>query len=69
MWDDNSTYPKIYTGYAFKPHMNVIFVNDFSNETFNQDGNDSAILKKIYYNPPNLIFQHLPVEEKVRNLV
>ena len=68
MWDKNSVYPKKETGYAFKPHMNDRFVNDFNNRTFNQNGNDSAILKKKYYNPPNLIFQHLPVKEKIENL-
>ena len=46
MWDKNSMYPKIETGYAFQPHMNDVFVNEFNNRTSNQDGNDSAILKK-----------------------
>jgi len=68
MWDENSVYPKIETGYAFKPHMNDVFVNDFNNQTFNQDGNESAILGIKYYNPPNLIFQHLPVKEKVKKI-
>ena len=40
----NSVYPKIETCYAFQPHMNDVFVNDFNNQTFNQDGNESAIL-------------------------
>ena len=48
MWDKNSVYPKIETGYAFQPDMNDVFVNEFNNRTFNQDGNDSAFLKKIY---------------------
>ena len=26
MWDQNSVYPKIETGFAFKPHMNDIYV-------------------------------------------
>ena len=47
MWDQNSVYPKIATGYAFKPHMNDLFVNDFNNQNYNQDGNDSALLKKV----------------------
>ena len=25
MWDENSVYPKIETGLAFKPHMNKTF--------------------------------------------
>ena len=40
----------------------------FNNQTFNQDGNESAILKLKYYSPPNLNFQHLPVKEKVRKI-
>ena len=46
--------------------MNVIYVEAFNNQTFTRDGNESAILKIIFYNPPNLIFQHLPVKVKVK---
>ena len=46
--------------------MKDIFVDDFINETFNQDENDSAILKVKCYNPPNQIFQVLPVREKIK---
>ena len=47
-------------------HIRIfIYVEAFNNQTFNQDGNESAILKIKYYNPPDLIFQHLPVREKV----
>ena len=35
---------------------------------FNQEGNESAILKIICYNTPDRIFIHLPVKEKVKNL-
>ena len=66
MWDENSVYPKIETGFAFKPHMNDVYVEAFNNQTFNQDGDESAILTIKYYNPPDLIFQHLPVKEKVK---
>ena len=45
MWDGKSAYPKIETGYAFQPHLNDVFVNEFNIQTFNQDGNDGAILK------------------------
>ena len=45
MWDKFAVYPKIETGYAFQPHKNDVFVNEFNNQTFNQDGNYSAILK------------------------
>ena len=68
MWDENSVYPKIETVFAFKPHMNDIFVEAFNIQTFNQDGDESAILTIKYYNPANLIFQHLPVEEKVEKI-
>ena len=64
MWDENSVYPKIETGFAFKPHMNNVFVKAFNDQTFNEDGNESAILRIKYYNPRDLIFQHLPVKEK-----
>ena len=65
MWDENSVYPKIETGYAFKPHMNDVYVEAFNNQSFNQDGVESAILTIKYHNPPDPIFQHLPVKEKV----
>ena len=68
MWDENSVYPKIETGFAFKPHMNIVYVKAFNNQTFNQDGDESAFLRTKYYNPPDVIFQHLPVKEKVKNV-
>ena len=68
IWDQNSVYPKIETGFAFKPHMNDIYVEAFNNQTFNEDGDESAILTIKYYNPPDLIFQHLPVKEKVKKI-
>ena len=54
------------TGFVFKPHMNNVYVEAFRKQTFNRDGDESAILRKKCYNPPNLIFQHLPVIQKVR---
>ena len=68
MWDENSVYPKKETGFAFKPHMNKTYVEAFNNKTFNEDGDESAILTIKYYNPPDLIFQHLPIKEKVKKL-
>ena len=47
MWDEISVYPKVQTGFASKPRMNGVYVESFNNQTFNQDGNESAILKKI----------------------
>ena len=66
MWDEKSVYPKIETGFAFNPDMKDVYVEAFNNETFDQVGNESATLGRKYYNPPNLIFQHLPVKEKVK---
>ena len=66
MWDEIYVYPKLETGFAFKPDMNDIYVEAFNIQSFNQDGNESAILGTKYYNPPNLIFQHLPVKKKVK---
>ena len=66
MWDENSVYPKIETGFAFKPHMNDIYVGAFNNQTFNEDDDESGILTIKYHNPPDLIFQHLPIKEKVK---
>ena len=68
MWDENSVYPKIETGYTFKPHMNNVYVEAFNNQTFHQDGDESAILRIKYYNPRECIFQHLPVKERVKNV-
>ena len=68
MWDENSVYPKIKSGFGFKPHMNNVYVEAFNNQTFNHDGDEFAIFRIKYHNPPNLIFQHLPVKEKVKNV-
>ena len=65
MRDKNSIYPKIETGYAFEQHMNNELVEKFNNQIFTQG---SAILKIKYYNPKNLIVQHLPVKEKVKKI-
>ena len=43
MWDEKSVYPKMETGFVFKPHMDDVSVEAFNNQTFNQDGNESAI--------------------------
>ena len=56
MWDENSVYPKIETGFAFKPHKNDVYVEALIIQIFNQDGDESAILGIKYYNPPNLMF-------------
>ena len=68
MWDKNSVYLKTESGFAFKPHMNDVYVKASNNQTVNQDGDEIAISRNRYYNPPGLIFQHLPVKEKVKNI-
>ena len=30
MWDKTSVYPKIETGFLFKPHMNIVYVEAFN---------------------------------------
>ena len=44
MWDKNSVYAKIESGFAFKPHMNDVYVKAFNDQTFNEDGDESPIL-------------------------
>ena len=65
MWDEKSIYPRIETGYAYKSHMNDELVNKFNNQTFNKG---SAILKIKYYNPRDLVVQHLPIKEKEKKI-
>ena len=48
--------------------MNDVYVEAFNNQSFNEDGDESAILTIKYHNPLDLIFQHLPVKEKVKKI-
>ena len=66
MWDPNRVNPKLESGFAFKPDMIDVYVEAFNNQTSKQDGEESFMLRIKYYNPPNLIFQHLPVREKCK---
>ena len=68
MWDENSVYPKIETGFAFKPDLKGVYVEAFNNRICNQDGDEKPTLTNKYYNPPNLVFQRLPVKEKVKRI-
>ena len=61
MWDENSIYPRIETGYAYTRDMNDELVEKFNTGNFNQG---SAILKIKYYNPRDLIVQHIPVKKE-----
>ena len=65
MWDEKSIYPRIKTGYSFTRDMNKYLVHRFNNQTFTQG---SAILKIKYYNPKNLIVQHIPVKGKEKKI-
>ena len=60
MWDENSLYPRIETGYAFTKGMNNELVKKLNTGNFTPG---SAILGIKYYNPKNLIIQHLTVKE------
>ena len=68
MWEEDPVYPKTETGFDFKPDKNDVYVEAFNDKTFNQNDNESPILTIKYYNPPDLIFQHLPVKEKVEQI-
>ena len=48
MWDEKSVFPKIDTEFDFKPYGNDVYVEAFKNQTFNQDGNESAIIKMTF---------------------
>ena len=65
MWDEKFIYLRIETGYAFTRDMNKFLLHKFGNGNFNQG---SAILKTKYYNPKNLIVQHLPLKDKEKRI-
>ena len=65
MWDEKTINPRIETGYAFKSHMNNELIEKFFKRTFNEG---SAISKIKYYNPKNLIVQHIPIKEKEKKI-
>ena len=66
--DEKSVYFRIEIRFALKLHMNDVYVKSFNDQTFSQDGDEFALLKIKYYNPPDIIFQDLPVEGKVKNI-
>ena len=65
MWDENSKYPRIETGYAYTRDMNDELVEKFNNQTFSKG---SAFLKIKYYNPKNVIVKHLPIKEREKKI-
>ena len=58
-------YPKIETGYAFTKDMSSDIINQFNS---GKTQFASAILKVKYYNPKDLVIQHLPVKEEVNKI-
>ena len=64
MWDDENVHLKIVTGFVFTVDMNGESFEKFSNN-FNQG---SAVSKVKYYIPPDIIFKHLPVKERVQKV-
>ena len=64
--DKNRTRPKIETAYPFKKHMNDSICTLFNSGRWNEL-NRSAFLTVKYHNPHNLMFQHLPMKEKIEN--
>ena len=64
--DINSTWSKIETAYPFKKYMSGAICVLFNSEKWNEL-NRSVFLTVKYHNPENLIFQHLPVKEKIEN--
>ena len=65
MSDPESFSPNLGTCYAFTPDMNDDLVEKFTNQTFNQG---SALLKIRYYNPKDLIVQHLPIKGREKKI-
>ena len=61
MWNEKSVHPRKETSYAYAKNLNDELVEKFSNGSFSRG---SGILKTKYFNPKNLIVQHLPVKEK-----
>ena len=45
MYDEKSVDPKIETGFTFIAQMNIVYVEAFNNQTFNQGGNENPFLK------------------------
>ena len=64
--DINGTWPKIETTYPFKKYVKesicILFISGRWKEL-----SICAFLSVEYHNPENLVFQHLPVKEKIKN--
>ena len=64
--DINRSWPKIETSYPFKKFMSDAVCTLFNSGRWNEL-NRSAFLTVKYHNPENLVFQHLPVKERIEN--
>ena len=60
MFDVDSVYPKIETEYALTSDMNDKLVNEFNQQSFKS----LAMLNK-YYNPQDILLQHIPIKEEL----
>ena len=65
MWDENNIYPRIERGNADTPDTNEKFKKKYNTGSFTKG---SATLEIKYYNPRNLIVQHLPVKEHEKKI-
>ena len=64
--DINSTWPKFETAYPFKKNMSESICILFNSGIWNEL-NRCAFLTVKSHKPENLVFQHLPVKEKLKN--
>ena len=48
--------------------MNDVYVDASNHQTFNQDSKECAILKIKLLFPADLLLEHIPVKEKVKNI-
>ena len=61
--DKDRYYPRIETGYLFTPDKKQNFINECKNRAFTQFRDQASFILRVrFYNPQNLIFQHLHVE-------
>ena len=64
--ETNSIWPEVETAYPFKKGMSDAVCSLFNRGKWNEL-NRSAFLTVKNHNPQNLVFQHLPIKEKIEN--
>ena len=64
--EESSTWPKIETAYPFTIYMSDAVCSLFSSGRWSEL-NRCNFLTVNYHNPENLVFQHLPVQEKIKH--